>query len=88
MKLMHNGILEVDHVRPEEVTQLDDYLPSSWFGPFTENSLNLYLALNLFFFLNNMKTKVFENYMYVMLLQKRFCVPFCILGSYVHSMYY
>ena len=28
MKLMHNGILEVDHVRPEEVTQLDDYLPS------------------------------------------------------------
>ena len=38
MKLMHNGILEVDHVRPEEVTKLDDYLPSSWFGPFTENN--------------------------------------------------
>ena len=38
MKLVHNGILEVDHVRPEEVTQLDDYLPSSWFGPFTENN--------------------------------------------------
>ena len=38
MKLIHNGILEVDHVRPEEVTQLDDYLPSSWFGPFTENN--------------------------------------------------
>ena len=38
MKLMHNGILEVDHVRPVEVTQLDDYLPSSWFGPFTENN--------------------------------------------------
>ena len=38
MKLMHNGILEVDHVRPEEVSQLDDYLPSSWFGPFTENN--------------------------------------------------
>ena len=38
MKLIHNGILEVDHVRPEEVTLLDDYLPSSWFGPFTENN--------------------------------------------------
>ena len=38
MKLIHNGILEVDHVRPEEVSQLDDYLPSSWFGPFTENN--------------------------------------------------
>ena len=34
MKMMHNGIIEVDHVRPEEVLQLDDFLPSSWFGPF------------------------------------------------------
>ena len=38
MKLMHNGIIEVDHVRPEEVTKLDDHLPASWFGPFTENN--------------------------------------------------
>ena len=33
MKLMHNGVLEVDHVRPQEVAQLEDYLPSQWFGP-------------------------------------------------------
>ena len=38
MKLMHNGIIEVDHVRPEEVTKLDDHLPASWFGPFRENN--------------------------------------------------
>ena len=38
MKLMHNGIIEVDHVRPEEVTKLDDHLPASWFGPFTEKN--------------------------------------------------
>ena len=38
MKLMHNGMIEVDHVRPEEVTKLDDHLPASWFGPFTENN--------------------------------------------------
>ena len=38
MKLIHNGILEVDHIRPKEVTKLDDYLPSSWFGPFSENN--------------------------------------------------
>ena len=38
MKLMHNGIIEVDHVRPEEVMKLDDHLPASWFGPFTENN--------------------------------------------------
>ena len=33
MKMVHNGNLEVDHVRPEEVASLEDYLPSQWFGP-------------------------------------------------------
>ena len=33
MKMVHNGNLEVDHVRPEEVASLEDYLPSEWFGP-------------------------------------------------------
>ena len=33
MKLYHDGILEVDHIRPEQVSQLEDYLPSQWFGP-------------------------------------------------------
>ena len=33
MKMVHNGNLEVDHVRPKEVSSLEDYLPSQWFGP-------------------------------------------------------
>lgn len=33
MKMVHNGNLEVDHVRPIEVASLEDYLPSQWFGP-------------------------------------------------------
>ena len=33
MKMVHNGNMEVDHVRPEEVASLEDYLPSQWFGP-------------------------------------------------------
>ena len=33
MKMVHNGNLEVDHVRPKEVASLEDYVPSQWFGP-------------------------------------------------------
>ena len=33
MRLMHNGIVEVEHVRPVEVSQFENYLPSDWFGP-------------------------------------------------------
>ena len=33
MKLVHNGELEVNHVRPVEVASLEDYIPSQWFGP-------------------------------------------------------
>ena len=33
MQLYHDGVLEVDHIRPEQVADLDDYLPSQWFGP-------------------------------------------------------
>ena len=33
MKLVHNGELEVSHVRPVEVASLEDYIPSQWFGP-------------------------------------------------------
>ena len=33
IRMMHNGVIEVDHVRPQEVANLEDYLPSEWFGP-------------------------------------------------------
>ena len=33
MRLMHNGIVEVEHVRPVEVSKIENYLPSDWFGP-------------------------------------------------------
>ena len=33
MKLVHNGVVEVNHIRPQEVANIEDYLPSEWFGP-------------------------------------------------------
>ena len=36
MKMIHNGLVEVDHVRPLKVEELEDYLPSEWFGPKTD----------------------------------------------------
>ena len=33
MRLMHNGIIEVEHTRPSEVNEVEDYIPSDWFGP-------------------------------------------------------
>ena len=33
MKLIVNGQLEVSHVRPIQVADLEDYIPSQWFGP-------------------------------------------------------
>ena len=33
MRLMHNGIVEVEYVRPVEVSEFENYLPSDWFGP-------------------------------------------------------
>ena len=58
MKLIHNGILEVDHIRPKEVTKLDDYLPSSWFGPFSENNGTVSLDSSLKLLLNCSLIKV------------------------------
>ena len=36
MKMIHNGVVEVDHVRPVEVEGVEDYLPSEWFSPMTD----------------------------------------------------
>ena len=30
--MVHNGMLEVEHTRPEMVGRLDDFVPSQWFG--------------------------------------------------------
>ena len=35
VKLVHNGILEVNETRPIEVQNLEDFVSSSWFGPYT-----------------------------------------------------
>ena len=31
--MFHNGNIEVNHTRPSEVSGLEDYIPSEWFGP-------------------------------------------------------
>ena len=31
--MVHNGIVEVDHTRPTNVSKLEDFIPSQWFGP-------------------------------------------------------
>jgi hypothetical protein len=36
--LMHNGNIEVDHIRPTVVNDLEDILPSEWFGPMVDGS--------------------------------------------------
>ena len=38
MLMMHNGIIEIDHTRPKMVEQLEDFLPSQWFGPMKDGT--------------------------------------------------
>ena len=33
IRVMHNGNIEVEHIRPLEVSALQDFIPSIWFGP-------------------------------------------------------
>ena len=40
VKLVHNGMLEVNYTRPLEVQSLEDFIPSSWFGPYSSNKDN------------------------------------------------
>ena len=41
---MHNGVVEVDHTRPEVVRDLEDFLPSDWLGPMIDTSSTNYQA--------------------------------------------
>ena len=41
VKLMHNGVIELNFRRPPEVSDLDDHIPAEWFGP----NLNGYVGL-------------------------------------------
>lgn len=36
--LMHNGKVEVEHVRPELVNEVDDFIPSQWLGRMEDGS--------------------------------------------------
>ena len=33
LKLVHNGVLEVNYTRSQDIGELEDYIPLSWFNP-------------------------------------------------------
>ena len=49
VKLMHNGILELNYTRPPEVGNLDDHIPTEWFRPNMNGFVKPLTMLNVIF---------------------------------------
>ena len=80
IRMIKNGILEVEHVRPIEVSEFEDHLPSDWFGPIErENVCCMRYQFIIHIKFRIFKTPIFQKGIIAM---KKKCYGVSAMGSF------